>query len=207
MVCVLLTKTAIMPEYVRIGSFENREGVEKARQRHDEEEKVGWGRDLVKKLRRLGSTEGLPHSQSQHAMTAGIWHKSMCVNTEGVGHYDLGCVIACGVDTLYYRTNQDCLDPDQKHLIRGLVTEFRQERNVNRNRVLVYYKARRYTLQSSIVDPPQVGWTTTSGPAGGVQIMLYGRAPVVRRVPRGTAPRPSGHQSSCRHLDKSTGWA
>ena len=104
MVSVLLTKTAIMPEYVRIGSFENREGVEKARQRHDEEEKVGWGRDLVKKLRRLGSTEGLPHSQSQHAMTAGIWHKSMCVNTEGVGHYDLGCVIACGVDTLYYRT-------------------------------------------------------------------------------------------------------
>ena len=147
MVCVLLTKTAIMPEYVRIGSFENQEGVEKARQRHDEEEKVGWGRDLVKKLRRLGSTEGLPHSQSQHAMTAGIWHKSMCVNTEGVGHYDLGCVIACGVDTLYYRTNQDCLDPDQKHLIKGLITEFRQERNVNRNRVLVYYKARRYTLQ------------------------------------------------------------
>ena len=114
MVCVLLTKTAIMPEYVRIGSFENREGVEKARQRHDEEEKVGWGRDLVKKLRRLGSTEGLPHSQSQHAMTAGIWHKSMCVNTEGVGHYDLGCVIACGVDTLYYRTNQDCFDPEPK---------------------------------------------------------------------------------------------
>ena len=147
MVCVLLTKTAIMPKYVQIGSFENRKGVEKARQRHDEEEKVGWGRDLVKKLRRLGSTEGLPHSQSQHAMTAGIWHKSMCVNTEGVGHYDLSCVIACGVDTLYYRTNQDCLDPDQKHLIKGLITEFRQERTVNRNRVLVYYKARRYTLQ------------------------------------------------------------
>ena len=85
-------------------------------------------------------------------MTAGIWHKSMCVNTEGVGHYDLGCVcvIACGVDTLYYRTNQDCLDPDQKHLIKGLITEFRQERNVNRNRVLFYYKARRYTLHWSL---------------------------------------------------------
>ena len=167
MVSVLLTKTAIMPKYVRIGSFENQEGVEKARQRHDEEEKVGWGRDLVKKLRRLGSTEGLPHSQSQHAMTAGIWHKSMCVNTEGVGHYDLGCVIACGVDTLFYRTNHD---PDQKYLIKGLITEFRQERNVNRNRVLFYYKARRYTLQycgspASRLDHDQ--WTSW-----GVQFML-----------------------------------
>ena len=99
-------------------------------------------------------------------MTAGIWHKSMCVNTEGVGHYDLGCVIACGVDTLYYRTNQDCLDPDQKHLIKGLITEFRQERTVNRNRVLVYYKARRYTLQycgspASSLDHDQ--WTSWGG--------------------------------------------
>ena len=136
-------------------------------------------------------------------MTAGIWHKSMCVNTEGVGHYDLTCVIACGDDILNYRTNQDCFDPDQKHLIKALITEFRQERNVNQNRVLVYYKARRYTLQ--YCGSPQAAWTTTSGPAGRVQIMLYGRAPVVRRVSRGTAPRPSGHQSSCTHLDKSTG--